>query len=209
MRHNKQNGIVYLVDDEFVMRDSLTLLIESTGLTVKSFESAEAFLDHYNADQVGCLILDVRMPTMSGLELQEELLKRNITIPIIFISGNAEIPDSAKAFRAGAVDFLQKPFDHTLLLNRIDEALTKDLSFRAKCNDLATLQERLNMLSRREKQVLSLVVNYNTNKEIAAILNLSNRTIDAHRAHIMKKMQAENFPELVIMVRESQILKND
>lgn len=209
MKHNKQDGIVYLVDDEFVMRDSLTLLIESTGLSVKSFESAEAFLDHYDADQAGCLILDVRMPTMSGLELQEELLKRNITIPIIFISGNAEIPDSAKAFRAGAVDFLQKPFDHTILLNRIDEALTKDLNFRAKCNDLATLQERIDMLSPREKQVLSLVVNYNTNKEIAAILHLSNRTIDAHRAHIMKKMRAENFPELVIMVRESGLLKND
>lgn len=209
MRHDTQNGIVYLVDDEFVMRDSLTLLIESTGLTVKSFESAEAFLAHYNADQVGCLILDVRMPTMSGLELQAELSNRNITIPIIFISGNAEIPDSARAFRAGAVDFLQKPFDHTILLNRIDEALAKDLSFRRKCSDLATLKERIDLLSPREKQVLSLIVNYNTNKEIAAILHLSNRTIDAHRAHIMKKMRAENFPELVIMVRESELLKNN
>ena len=194
---NKLNGIVYLVDDEFVMRDSLTLLIESTGLAVNSFESAEDFLNHYDPAQPACLILDVRMPAMTGLELQQELLKRAITIPIIFISGNAEIPDSAKAFRAGAIDFLQKPFDNSVLLNRIDEAFNKDLEFRAKSIDTATLQERINRLSLREKEVLSLIVDYHTNKEIGKLLNLSNRTIDAHRAHIMKKMQAGSFADLV------------
>ena len=206
---NKLHGIVYLVDDEFVMRDSLTLLIESTGLTVKSFESADSFLNHYDPEHPACLILDVRMPTMTGLELQDELIKRTINIPIIFISGNAEIPDSAKAFRAGAIDFLEKPFDHGVLLMRIEEALLKDIEFRAKITQDSTLQERINQLSLREKEVLSLVVSYHSNKEIGRILNLSNRTIDVHRAHIMKKMQAENFAELVIMVRESNLLKNN
>jgi two-component system, LuxR family, response regulator FixJ len=206
---DKLNGIIYLVDDEFVMRDSLTLLIESTGLKVRSFESAENFLDHYDPDQTACLILDVRMPAMTGLELQAELIKRAINIPIIFISGNAEIPDSAKAFRAGAVDFLEKPFDNNVLLTRIDEALEKDLEFRAKCNGIATLQQRIDRLSVREKEVLTLIVNYHTNKEIGKLLHLSNRTIDVHRAHIMKKLQVENFPELVIMVRESNLLKNN
>ena len=201
-------GIVYLVDDEFVMRDSLTILIESTGLVVKSFGAAEEFLDQYDPGQPACLILDVRMPAMTGLELQAELLKRAFTIPIIFISGNAEIPNSAKAFRAGAIDFLQKPFDNTILLERIEEALNKDLAFRAKSSGTATLQQRINRLSAREIEVLRLIVDYHSNKEIGKMLNVSNRTIDAHRAKIMKKLQAENFPELVIMVRESGLLNN-
>lgn len=207
MDTQKIDGIVYLVDDEFAMRDSLTLLIESTGIAVKSFESAEAFLDDYDPEQPSCLILDVRMPTMTGLELQEELLRRGITLPIIFISGNAEIPDTAKAFRAGAVDFLQKPFDNGILLARIEEALNKDLEFRAKSTDTATLQQRLNRLSVREKEVLSLVIYYHTNKEIAKMLNLSNRTIEVHRAHLMKKLQVTNLAELVIMVRENDLLE--
>jgi len=108
MSGNRPDTLVYLVDDEFSVRDSLTLLIESTGQAVRSFASAEAFLNNYDPEQTGCLLLDVRMPTMSGLELQGELLRRGISIPIIFISGHAGIPDSAKAFRAGAVDFLEK-----------------------------------------------------------------------------------------------------
>ncbi|NOT83826.1 MAG: response regulator transcription factor [Methylococcaceae bacterium] len=206
---NKSNSLVYLVDDEFVMRDSLTLLIESTGLTVRSFESAPEFLDHYDSKQPSCLVLDVRMPTITGLELQEELVKRAIAIPIIFISGNADIPDSAKAFRAGAIDFLQKPFDHTVLLMRIQEALKKDHEFREKAIETATLQQRINRLTLREKEVLSLVVSYRSNKEIGKLLQVSNRTIDAHRANIMRKLHAESLPELVLMVRESDLLKDD
>lgn len=126
MDFNFQAALVYLVDDEFAIRDSLTLLIESTGLEVKSFESSEAFLKNYNPDRPSCLILDVRMPLMGGLELQEELAAENINIQIIFISGNAEISDSAKAFRSGALDFLEKPFDNQILLERIEEAIKKD-----------------------------------------------------------------------------------
>ncbi|WP_432744213.1 response regulator [Methylobacter sp. G7] len=192
--------LVYLVDDEFAIRDSLTLLIESTGQKVRSFESAEAFLHNYNAEQPGCLLLDVRMPLMTGHELQAELLNRGISIPIIFISGHADIPDSAKAFRAGAIDFLEKPFDNDMLLERIKEAIKKDIAFREEFVKKRRIQDRINHLTTREKEVLGLIVKSHSNKESAKILNISNRTVDVHRASIMEKMQAENVAELITMV---------
>lgn len=200
MSSNNSTSLVYLVDDEFAIRDSLTLLIESTGKMVRSFDSAEAFLNNYNPEQPGCLLLDVRMPTMSGHELQHELSKRGIIIPIIFISGHADIPDSAKAFRAGAVDFLEKPFDNELLLERIDEALKKDTEFRGEFVKKRRIQDRIDHLTTREKEVLGLIVKSHSNKESAKILNISNRTVDVHRASIMEKMQAENVAELITMV---------
>jgi RNA polymerase sigma factor (sigma-70 family) len=200
MESNISNALIYLVDDEFSIRDSLTLLIKSTGRLVKSFDSADAFLTDYNPEQPGCLILDVRMPLMGGLELQEELVKRNITIPIIFISGNADIPDSAKAFRAGALDFLEKPFDNQLLLERIDEAINKDIEARKRLIEKRKVQECFDRLTAREKEVLQLIINSHSNKEVAKILNISHRTIDAHRSSVMKKMQAENVTALVAMV---------
>lgn len=200
MRTNNSKSLVYIVDDEFAIRDSLTLLIESTGQPVKSFESAEAFLNDYNPDQPGCLLLDVRMPLMNGHDLQMELSKRGHIIPIIFISGHAEIPDSAKAFRAGAVDFLEKPFNNTELLERINEALTKDATFRGEFVKRRRIQDRLDHLTAREKQVLGLIVKSHSNKESAKILNISNRTVDVHRASIMEKMQADNVAELITMV---------
>jgi len=200
MRSTNTTPVVYLVDDEFAIRDSLTLLIESTGQTIKSFESAEAFLQNYDPEQPGCLLLDVRMPLMSGHELQNELLNKGICIPIIFISGHADIPDSAKAFRAGAVDFLEKPFDNEVLLERIDEALKKDVAFREERVKKRRIQERIDHLTTREKEVLGLIVKSHSNKESAKILNISNRTVDVHRASIMEKMQAENIAELITMV---------
>lgn len=200
---NNSAALVYLVDDEYAVRDSLTLLIQSTGQLVRSFESAQAFLDNYDPVQPGCLLLDVRMPTMSGLELQDELGKREITIPIIFISGNAEIPDSAKAFRAGAVDFLEKPFDNAVLLERIKEAINKDIEMREKLVERRRLQERIDCLTPREKEVLSLIISSYSSKESAKVLDISHRTIDVHRARIMKKMQAENIAELISMVMNS------
>jgi FixJ family two-component response regulator len=200
MSVNNTTSLVYVVDDEFAIRDSLTLLIESTGQKVKSFESAEAFLNSYDPDQSGCLLLDVRMPLMSGHDLQNELLIRGIRIPIIFISGHADIPDSAKAFRAGAVDFLEKPFDNDMLLERINEAIKKDIAFREEYAKKSRIQDRINHLTTREKEVLSLIVKSHSNKESAKILNISNRTVDVHRASIMEKMQAENVAELITMV---------
>ncbi len=200
MSANNPKSIVYIVDDEYAIRDSLTLLIESTGQLVRSFESAEDFLDEYTPDQPGCLLLDVRMPLMSGHDLQKELAKRGHIIPIIFISGHAEIPDSAKAFRAGAVDFLEKPFNNAELMERIDEALKKDAAFRGEFVKRRRIQDRLDHLTAREKEVLGLIVKSHSNKESAKILNISNRTVDVHRASIMEKMQADNVAELITMV---------
>jgi RNA polymerase sigma factor (sigma-70 family) len=199
MSANKADALVYLVDDEFSVRDSLTLVIESTGQAVRSFASAVAFLNNYDPERPGCLLLDVRMPGMNGFELQDELLRREIAIPIIFISGHAGVPDSAKAFRAGAVDFLEKPFDNKILLERIEEAIKKDIANREQRIEYRELQNRLDKLTVREKEVLSLIVSGHSNKETAKILNISNRTVEAHRAHIMEKMQVESLAELTLI----------
>ncbi|MDD1643201.1 MAG: response regulator [Methylococcaceae bacterium] len=209
MSGNRPDTLVYLVDDEFSVRDSLTLLIESTGQAVRSFASAEAFLNNYDPEQMGCLLLDVRMPTMSGLELQGELLRREISIPIIFISGHAGIPDSAKAFRAGAVDFLEKPFDNEMLLARIDEAIKKDIASKEQLIEYREIKNRLDHLTAREKEVLSLIVRGHSNKEMAKMLDISNRTIEAHRASIMEKMHANSLAELMLTVTLPEILNDN
>jgi len=209
MSGNRPDTLVYLVDDEFSVRDSLTLLIESTGQAVRSFASAEAFLNNYDPEQKGCLLLDVRMPTMSGLELQGELLRREISIPIIFISGHAGIPDSAKAFRAGAVDFLEKPFDNEMLLARIEEAIKKDIASKEQLTEQREIQNRLDHLTAREKEVLSLIVRGHSNKEMAKMLDISNRTIEAHRASIMEKMHANSLAELMLTVTLPEILNDN
>lgn len=193
------SAIVYIVDDEFSIRDSLQLLLESAGFTVKCFESASDFLENYNPEQPGCLILDVLMPAMSGIELQDVLAKKNIDIPIVFISGHGDVTTSAKAFRAGAVDFFEKPFDNKALLDRIKEALRNEIEYWDKKQLKRELLERFNNLTPREKEVLELITKSNSNKEAAKILGISHRTIDVHRAHIMEKMQAESLSDLIVM----------
>ncbi len=203
---NRQDITIFVVDDEFAIRDSLTQLIESTGLKVQSYDSALAFLEHYDPARPGCLLLDMRMPHMSGLELQEELVKKNCDIPIVFLSGHADIPVSSKAFRSGAVDFLEKPFDVEVLLERIEE-MVEQLVFTwpevAKKRDIF---ERYARLTPREKEVFMLIINNHSNKQTARILGISNRTVDVHRAHIMEKMQADSLNTLVIMAMKAEIL---
>jgi two-component system, LuxR family, response regulator FixJ len=199
MAETEPKTLVYLVDDDFSIRDSLSLLIESTGQAVRCFDSADAFLNDYDPDQAGCLILDVRMPSMTGLELQEELVRRDFAIPIIFISGHADVPDSSKAFRAGAIDYLSKPFDSETLLTRMQEGIQKDLGTRVQNAQKRKLKKRLSLLTPREHAVLVLVVKGMSNKEAAKQLNVSNRTVDAHRAKIMEKMEAEDLAELTVM----------
>ena len=199
MAETKPKTLVYLVDDDYSIRDSLSLLIESTGQAVKCFDSADAFLENFDPDQAGCLILDVRMPSMTGLELQEELARRDFAIPIIFISGHADVPDSSKAFRAGAVDYMEKPFDSELLLTRMKEAIQKDLDTRIQQSEKRRLKKRLSQLTPREREVYILLVKGLSNKEVAKQLNISNRTIDVHRAKVMEKMQAEDLAELTVM----------
>ena len=199
MKINKQDVTIYVVDDEFPIRDSLSLLIKSAGLKVKGYESALAFLESYDPEQPGCLVLDMRMPYMDGLELQEALVKTNSELPIIFISGHADIPVSSKAFRAGALDFIEKPFDNKILLERINEAVDRLLvnwSEVQKKRQIITLYEHLTDL---EKEVLKLIVNNHATKQAAKKLRISNRTVDVHRAHIMEKMQADSLNTLVIL----------
>jgi len=209
MSNNKSDAVVYVVDDDFAVCDSLALLIESTGQTVRSFESAKAFLNNYDPGYPGCLLLDVRMPSMNGLELQEELLKRAISIPIIFISGHAGIPDSAKAFRTGAVDFLEKPFDNEILLERIEESIKIDIASREQLNQNREILKRFEHLTAREKEVLKLVVNGYSSKEAAIILDISNRTVETHRYHVMEKMRAESLAELIVMATQCDRLNSN
>lgn len=206
MPFTKQDVTVFIVDDEFPIRDSLTMLIESAGLTVKSYDSALTFLDHFDPEQPGCLILDVRMPLMDGLELQEELGKRNIDIPIIFISGHGDIPVSAKAFRAGAVDFIEKPFENEILLKRLNEAIDQLVKTWDKCHHNREILQRYAHLTSREKDVMKLIANNRSNKQAARELGISNRTVDVHRAHIMEKMQADGLSELIVMAIACELI---
>jgi two-component system response regulator FixJ len=206
MDETKPKTLVYLVDDDFSVRDSLSMLIESTGQDVRCFESADDFLNNFDPDQAGCLILDVRMPNMTGLELQEQLVRRDFAIPIIFISGHADVPDSSKAFRAGAIDYMEKPFDSEVLLKRMQEAIQKDLDTRVYNAEKRKLKKRLSLLTPREHEVLVLIVKGLSNKEAAKRLDVSNRTVDVHRAKIMEKMEAQDLAELTVMAMHCELI---
>lgn len=194
-----QNAVVYIVDDEFSIRDSLQLLLESAGFAAECYQSAAEFLKQYRPERPGCVVLDVLMPSMSGIELQEELIKKHINIPIIFISGHGDVTTSSKAFRAGAVDFFEKPFDNLALLKRIKEAIKSETEHWEKKQRKSQLLERFGQLTSREKEVFSLIINSYSNKEAAKALGISHRTVDVHRAHIMEKMRAESLSDLIVM----------
>jgi RNA polymerase sigma factor (sigma-70 family) len=206
MSETKPKTLVYLVDDDFSIRDSLSLLLESTGQSVRCFDSADAFLEGFDPEQAGCLVLDVRMPNMTGLELQEYLAHKDVTIPIIFISGHADVPDSSRAFRAGAVDYMEKPFDPDVLISRIREAIKKDQETRVNMAEKRKLTKRLSLLTPREREVMILVVKGLSNKEVARHLDISNRTIDVHRAKIMDKMEAEDLAELTVIAMQCGLI---
>ncbi len=166
---------------------------------MESYSCAQEFLDAYRPEQAGCLVLDVRMPTMGGLELQTVLVAKKIRIPIIFISGHGDIPTSVKAIKGGAVDFLEKPFKKEILLARILEALTEDARTRQGDAEKAAIQARFAHLTPREREVIALVVTGKSNKEIARQLAISHRTVETHRARIMEKMAANSLASLVAM----------
>jgi len=205
MRGNKPESLVYLVDDEYAVRDSLALLIESAGLTVRSFASALDFLNDYDPLQPGCLLLDVRMPTMSGLELQVELARREIAIPIIFISGHADIPDSAKAFRAGAVDFLEKPISSQTLSTRIREAIDHHVRQQRQTSRKTELARQVEKLSARQREVLDLLVAGERSKQIARQLGIGEKTVAKHRATVLEKMQVDSVVELVRLFADANL----
>ena len=204
MRGNSTNArpTILIVDDDAAVRDALKLLLRSVGQAVETFGSAQEFLDAYAEDRPGCLVLDIRMPGMSGLELQQKLNERHSIIPIIFITGHGDVPMAVEAMQAGAVDFIQKPFRDQDLIDRINQALEKDSSNRAALGERNDIRRRLETLTPREREVLDLVMHGKANKVIAGDLKLSQRTVEIHRARVMEKMQASSLAHLVRMVLE-------
>lgn len=192
-----QDPTVFLVDDDDAVRESLTMYLEHKGQVVESYPTADAFLDTYHPDRPGCLVLDVRMPGMSGPELQETLTAKGYSIPIIFITGHGDIPLSVRAVKAGAVDFLEKPFKKLVLLERIEEAVAHDARTREQAAWEREVKGCYERLTPRERQVMELVVAGNSNKEAAKKLSSSPRTIDVHRAKVMSKMKVATLSELV------------
>ncbi len=199
---------VFIVDDDAAVRDSLELLLDSVGLAVESFASAHLFLEGYDPIRPGCLLLDIRMPNMDGMELQKILNERKITVPVIFITGHGEVSLSVKALKAGAMDFVEKPFDNEILLKRIQDALRLDKDIRQEASEKAYILKRCSLLTPREKQVMAHLTQGKSNKEIAVILQLSHRTVEVHRARLMDKMQVKSVAELVPLVLKCECTKN-
>jgi len=195
---------VFVVDDDAPVRDGLKLLLRSVGHRVETCASAQEFLDLYTDDRPGCLVLDVRMPGMSGLDLQERLNERRAILPIIFITGHGDVPMAVEALQAGALDFLQKPFRDQELLDRIARALEKDASNRRELVELKQIAARFAELTPRERAVMDLVVQGKANKVIAGDLDISQRTVEIHRARVMEKTQAGSLAHLVRMVLRLQ-----
>ncbi len=192
--------IVFVVDDDEAVRSSLRLLLKSVGLVPATFGSAREFLGKYDPAQPGCVVLDVRMPEMSGLELQELLNKQGAVIPVIFITGHGDVPMAVEAMQAGAFDFLQKPFRDQDLIDRIQRALGKDRRSRAELSERGAIEQRLQELTPREREVLAMVTSGKPNKIMAADLGVSQRTVEIHRARVMEKMGASSLAQLVRMV---------
>lgn len=187
---------VYVVDDDPDVRDSLKLLLEASEYTVAAFDSANAFLDHPR-ERNACLLTDVRMPGMDGLALQEELLKRKDMLPVIIMTGHGDVPLAVRAMRAGALDFLEKPFDEDALVASVRRALELHSQTLSRSSIAEAARSQLSQLTERERQVLDLLVQGKPNKVIAFELDISPRTVEIHRARVMEKMQARSLADLV------------
>jgi FixJ family two-component response regulator len=197
---DKEAAVVYVVDDDEAVRDSLKMLLESVDLPCQTFASAPEFLEKHDPDQHSCLVADIRMPGMSGLDLQEELNRRSSTIPILFITGHGDVPMAVDAMKSGALDFIQKPFRDQDLLDRIHQALEQDEESREDNRELSETRNRIARLTARETEVMHRVVQGQANKVIALDLGVSQRTVEIHRARVMQKMGARSLAELVRMV---------
>ncbi|MBV2132773.1 response regulator [Pseudomonas sp. MAP12] len=194
--------IVFVVDDDLSLREALSSLIRSVGLRVETFASAQDFLRYQRPDVTACLVLDVRMPGLSGLDLQRELAHAEKRIPIIFITGHGDIPMSVRAMKAGAIEFLPKPFRDEDLLDAIREGLERDQVAREQRGELAEIQDKYATLTSREREVIVLLVKGMLNKQVAAELGITEITIKVHRRRILQKMNAKSLPALVRMVEK-------
>ena len=201
----EKEAIVFVVDDDKSMRESLASLIRSAGWEVKTFAAAQEFLNSPRADLASCLILDVRLPGLSGLDLQKRMAEANIEIPIIFITGHGDVPTSVRAMKAGAVEFLTKPFRDRDLLEAIQQAIRRDRIARDQRAQMIGLHDRYGSLTPREREVMALVVSGLLNKQIAAELGTSEITVKVHRAQVMQKMQAASLADLVRMSEKLRI----
>ena len=202
------NPTVFVIDDDAAIRDALQSLISSMNLHVELFGSAAEFLQRERPDVPSCLVLDVRLPGISGLAFQRKLTEANHSIPVIFITGHGDIPTSVRAMKAGAVEFLTKPFRDQDLLDAIHVALERDRARRQQESEMIVLRERFESLTPREQEVLPLVVSGRLNKQIAAELGTSEITVKVHRASVMRKMQADSLPDLVKMAVWLGLLTN-
>ncbi len=198
-------AIVFVVDDDSSVRSALKRLIKSVGHKVTTFSSAREFLDHDHSDIPGCLVLDIRMPGLSGLELQEEMAVQGFIMPIIFITGHGNIPASVRAMKAGAVDFLEKPFDDQVLLDAIHHAIAKDTQAKQEQAEIGEIKQRVTSLTPREHDVLSLVITGMLNKQIAFELGTSEKTVKVHRARVMQKMSAKSLADLVRLAEKAGV----
>ena len=205
---NKDDSLVILVDDDPSFRRSTERLLRASGYRIQSFASAIKFLQSRRPDVPACLVLDVRMPGLSGLDLHRELAKAGNEIPIIFMTGHGDIPMSVQAMKAGAVEFLTKPFREHELLDAIEQALTRNRAARAEQARLGELRARYRSLTAREREVMAHVVSGMLNKQIAAELDTVEKTIKFHRAHVMQKMAASSLAELVRMAGDLGLLRS-
>src|SRR5262252_8480868 len=196
---SKTSAVAYVVDDDESMRRALGALVRLAGLTVQAFPSAREFLAFPRPDVPSCLVLDVRLPGLSGLDLQQELAKADVQIPIIFLTGHGDIPITVRAMKAGALEFLTKPFDDQDLLEAIHQAIKRDRIARRERANMRTLYDRYNSLTPREQEVMKWVVSGLLNKQIAAELGISEIMIKVHRGQVMQKMQADSLADLVRM----------
>ena len=199
---------VFVVDDDAGVRSSIRLLLRSAGLAATPMGSAREFLDTFDPAQPGCLVLDIRMPAMSGMELQQELNRLGAIIPVIFITGHGDVPMAVEAMQLGAFDFLQKPFRDQDLIDRVHKALARDAENRAALQKHDQIRERLASLTPREKEVLELLTQGMQNKVMAAKLGLSQRTVEIHRAHVMEKLRVNSVAQLVRMTLDARTPAN-
>ena len=195
---------VYIVDDDEAIRDSLKWLLESRGLKAELYTSAETFLNAFNSGFCGCLVLDVRMPGMNGLDLHRELQARASTLSVIFITGHGDVPMAVSALKNGAADFIEKPFNDRDMLGLIESCMKQDRAAAAKRTENASVTQRLDSLTQREREVLGLIVAGKLNKQIADQLGISIKTVEVHRSRVMEKMGAASVAELVRLTLKAQ-----